>query len=133
MRDEIGVYEFVISLAVALEIDEQEFFRQYILAHGDPKKFRWIYRGSVSGGRGSIDLQSLAKEGLVASPVDADSLAHLQGVKKVSKRTLTYPDGREVVEYIDSDGNRVDMDGHVFMKSKKAERASASASGSIQE
>lgn len=133
MRDEIGVYEFIISLAVALEIDEQEFFRQYVLAHGDPKKFRWIYRGSGRGGRGSLDLGSLAKQGLIASRVDVANLAHLEGVKKVSKRILTYPDGRKVTEYIDSDGNKVDMDGQVFMKSKKMERASGSTSGSIQE
>ena len=134
MRDEIGVYEFIISLAIALETDEQEFFRQYVLAHGDPKKFKWVYRDrpgdSVSGVNVDALAAGMAGDGRSHSAGktakgDVADFAHMSNVLRVDKRTLTYPDGRIVVEYVDRDGNEVDVGGMTFMRSPRleAERA----------
>lgn len=125
MRDEVGVYEFVILLAVALETDEQEFFRQYTLAHGDPKKFKWTYGGSASSAKSEVlDVDKLVMQwtaGDKAGPgnrintAKTEAVAHLG--RKVFRRVYEYPNGAKKIEYVDEAGNIVDMKGSVFMKS----------------
>lgn len=119
MRDEICPYEFIISLAVALEKDEQERFWEYVLAGGKPKKFKWVYRDIID--KSGINLAAMVENVGGGLRGDIANLAHMSGIQRVSKRVYTLPDGRVLEEYIDQDGNVIDATDKVFMRSRQAE------------
>lgn len=111
-------------MAVALDLDELDRYWQYVLAGGDPKKFKWsspdkagtvehqlpgatpqdkiknIFENAARGlTRGAMGLADLPKGGNV------EQFFKMMNRPKIER--LEYPDG--TVEYRDEQGNLVDM------------------------
>lgn len=121
---------FYIRLAVALDLDERETFFRYVLAHGDPKKFKWSSpdKAGTSTHDGSL-VQNLLREfkGRVARGDIANIVQ--PGERVIVAKYAVYADGRrELAGYVWKDtGEELTPEelveqGRVFMKSRVLER-----------
>jgi hypothetical protein len=124
---ELPWHRYYVLLAVALDLDERDQHFRYVLAGGDPKKFKW---GSPDRA-GTDDSSSMwdkvvRKAGKVAQG-DISYIAqdHWERIKEVTKtfkngmtRTRYYNEhGEEVTDKVE----RMQKSGHYFMKTRKGQ------------
>lgn len=127
MEHEIEWDSFYIHLAVALDLDERGDYFKYVLAGGDPKKWRW--RSSDKAGtrkRGSVFRRIVEQFRGRAIVEKVDKVAGGEFVKSVV--AVKDPESGEVVKHISrkdmwrvrvgeitiDQAEAVDMEGRVF-------------------
>jgi len=112
--------DWIRYLDASIEAQEQDDFRFWVSAGGDPKKFRWRYRhrGAMSSADIGEKITSLAKD-LKIAPVKGDvyDVAKRKGLMMV--RQIVGADGE--IKYVDEDGNEVSPpEGSFFVPSARA-------------
>lgn len=111
---------WIVYLAVSLELEELDQYRDYVLAGGDPKKFHWSSADKAGTATGSDPakigerVMAFARETKVP-PIRGDiwDLARNRGMKPIYQ--VTKDDGSVV--YVDDAGNEVKTSGFTFVPS----------------
>jgi hypothetical protein len=124
--EELSISDFFQLYAVALDLEEQRQYEQYILAGGDPKKFRWSSRSPDEPRATDDDLMGgildfAIKSRIKPKRIDIADIASIQGDMPFA---FQLPNG----DFVDEDGNPIEPPpGYVFVKSKKASQNEATA------
>lgn len=123
LRDEIPWDEYYMLLAVALDIDEREQYRQYVLAGGDPRKFKWSSYDKA-GTEPSSSPQSFwtkvaAQMGHGLKSDIAYAVEGL-GLEPIVKITETMSDGSTRVRYETQDGRDITKEVEAQIKANES-------------
>jgi hypothetical protein len=111
-------------LAVALDLQEQEDFKTYVLAGNDAKKFQWASPDHAGTRTPDVAEQivRLASDVFKAPPIKGDiwALAKLRGMKPHYKVKIWDRETGKFLRhaYVDEDGNEVDVEGLTVIESK---------------
>jgi len=111
-------------LAVALELEELDSFKFWVLAQQDPKKFKWVSSDKAGTAKpqdvsGKIVRFAVTKLGATPLKGDIWALAKQRGMEPVYR--IEKEDGSIV--YVDEDGNEVEPPrGKTFIQSKDLEK-----------
>jgi len=117
---------YYVLLAVALDLDERDQHFRYVLAGGDPKKFKWS-SPDRAGTRDQAEMwNKVASKAKTMMRGDIGYIAQ-EDWQRITKVTDTpYGDARTRVRYINEDGKdvtdkveRMQKSGHHFMKTRK--------------
>lgn len=129
---------FYTTLAVALDLEERDRHFRYILARGDPKKWKWSSwdnAGTAPEGRTSGLWSRVLRKFRGHGRIGAiDDVADGQDIPKAVAVTVSIPDGRKITKYLPPDVAEAvkkgeihfnkakevdDMTKRVFMRSKR--------------
>lgn len=111
---------WICYLAIALDLEELDSYRFWVLAQQDPKKFQWVSEdkaGTVSPDRVGEKIVAFAQDRFKAAPIKGDiwTLARQRGMKPVYR--IEKEDGSVV--FVDEHGDKVDPPaGQVFVQSE---------------
>jgi hypothetical protein len=123
IETELPWSRYIMYLAVALDQEEIDSFRFWVLAQQDPKRFTWSSPDKAGTSTPDIGQKAIlfAQQKLGAGAIakgDIWTLARLRGMEPVYQ--IEKPDGTKV--YVDEKGNPVNMSGVEFVPSEKAKQ-----------
>lgn len=114
IANDLDVSEFIQYYAMALDLDEREMYQKFILAGGDPEKFKWSEEWKPPKTIGDKIFQ-FAGERMKTKPrqIDLAEIAEIQGGFDM---VYQLEDG----SYVDQGGKPIEVPpGYVFVKSDK--------------
>jgi len=127
IQDELYWHRWIAYLATALDLDEQDDYKAYILAGGEPKKFKW----ASSDHAGTTPDQDIGQEMLrglggkktvARAKGDIWQYGDAVGLRKVVKadKWAEQEDGSYKMVgqvWVDEDGKEVSLDGFAVVES----------------
>lgn len=121
MADGLETAEFIQYYAIALDLEEKESFRQYAMAGGDPKEFKWSESWHEPSpeeiGKKLIEFAKDVK--MRGIRTDIADIADIQG-RLSADWAMVKVFQREDGSFIDEQGNPVQPPpGYTFIKSEK--------------
>ncbi len=118
---------YYVLLAVALDLDERDQHFRYVLAGGDPKKFKWSSPDRAgTHDQGEMWDRVLTKAGkYTRGDIGYIAQDHWERIKSVTK---TFSDGSTRTRYYNELGeevtdkvNRMQSSGYYYMKTRKGQ------------
>ena len=115
---------YVRYVAIALELQEQEDFRYWVLSQQDPKKFRWAtsdHAGTTSGSVQEKILQHMGATRQTGSlKGDVWDYGSVTGMQKVFKVKVFDSDTGEFLRFAwaDETGKEIDVKGAMVIESQ---------------